>query len=292
MDNVQPVGSELISIGLPVYNGEKYIATAIDTVLDQSYADFELVISDNGSTDNTISILKHYATLDSRIRLLLKSSAEDHYSSGWHAYISGAAENFNRVLHAAKGRYFCWHAHDNFWSPDFLAHSLAMIGDGAGCLGGCAMYDHLSGLRSNLGAMPLISPCQSRLEQIRQVVNGRRHGTPVAIYGLYRREALLAVAPSLLQKEAFDWSDLYLVASIIAKFGFTIFATEQPLIFFGYEGQYIEKPVNGKITVDEVMLSKIRSLKARVYLNELLSHPRSFLLSEWALRRDAGRHAL
>mgnify|MGYP006278703331 CR=1 FL=1 len=276
--------SNLISVGLPVYNGERYIAKAIDSVLGQSHTNFELIISDNGSTDGTLSILKHYADLDPRIRLLLKSSADDRYSSGWRAYISGAAENFIRVLHEAKGRYFCWIAHDNFWSPEFLVQSLAMIGDGAGALGGCAIHDHQTGLSTELSGMPLISPCQSRLEQIRQMVNGRKHGTPVAIYGLYRREALLAVAPSLLAREAFDWSDLYLVASIIAKFGFTIFATKQPLLYFGYEGQYVEKPVNGVSTVDTIMLTKIRSLKARVFLKELISHPRSFLLSERALR--------
>src|ERR1700747_3376143 len=57
-----------LTIGLPVYNGEKYLAESLDALLGQSYADFELIISDNASTDGTADICRQYGKQDSRIR--------------------------------------------------------------------------------------------------------------------------------------------------------------------------------------------------------------------------------
>ena len=57
-----------VSIGLPVFNGEQFLPAAIDSLLDQTYSDFELVISDNGSTDNTETICRDYAAKDPRVR--------------------------------------------------------------------------------------------------------------------------------------------------------------------------------------------------------------------------------
>ena len=57
-----------LSIGLPVYNGEKYLSAAIDSILNQTYTDFELIISDNNSTDKTQAICQSYAQKDNRIK--------------------------------------------------------------------------------------------------------------------------------------------------------------------------------------------------------------------------------
>ena len=58
----------MVSIGIPVYNGEKYLATAIESLLAQSYTDFEIIISDNASTDRTQQIAEEYVVRDLRIR--------------------------------------------------------------------------------------------------------------------------------------------------------------------------------------------------------------------------------
>lgn len=98
----------LVSVGLPVYNGENYISYAIESVLAQTFADFELVISDNCSTDSTEQICRRYASMDSRVRYF--RNAEN----------IGASGNFRRVFELSRGRYFKWTGHDDISAPELL----------------------------------------------------------------------------------------------------------------------------------------------------------------------------
>ncbi|BCA79490.1 glycosyltransferase [Desulfuromonas sp. AOP6] len=104
-----------ISIGMPVFNGEKYIAEAIDSILAQTFADFELIISDNGSKDGTLDICKRYAARDARIRL--EQQKENR----------GAAWNYNRVFALSEGDYFKWCAHDDAIAPSYLQRCLDVL---------------------------------------------------------------------------------------------------------------------------------------------------------------------
>jgi glycosyltransferase involved in cell wall biosynthesis len=97
-----------VSIGMPVYNSEKYIEQAIESILAQTFRDFELIISDNASTDRTPQICEHYATLDPRIRYRRNSSN------------LGPAENHNSTFRQSKGEYFRWAAYDDLWAPGYL----------------------------------------------------------------------------------------------------------------------------------------------------------------------------
>jgi glycosyltransferase involved in cell wall biosynthesis len=99
----------MISIGLPVYNGENYIAEAIESVLSQTCRDFELIISDNASIDKTQEICELYAQQDPRIRYVR------------HPVNVGAAGNFNYTVEVASGMYFVWIAHDDKWCEKYLA---------------------------------------------------------------------------------------------------------------------------------------------------------------------------
>src|SRR5688572_4039391 len=83
-----------VSIGMPIYNGEKYIRRALDSLLDQTLTDFELIISDNASTDETRRICLEYASKDERIRYYRNDVTIE------------AVPNFNRVLNYASGQYF------------------------------------------------------------------------------------------------------------------------------------------------------------------------------------------
>jgi glycosyltransferase involved in cell wall biosynthesis len=97
-----------VSIGLPVYNGENYLAVALESILSQDYEDFELIISDNASQDRTAAICKKFSESDSRVKY---SRLEVN---------QGAAPNYQRVFQLASGKYFKWAAHDDACLPGFL----------------------------------------------------------------------------------------------------------------------------------------------------------------------------
>lgn len=104
-----------VSMGMPVHNGEKYLRAALDSLLAQTFTGFELIISDNASTDGTESICRDYAARDPRIR----------YSRN-HENI-GAAPNMTRVFDLAVGEYFKWAAHDDLHAPTFLERCVEIL---------------------------------------------------------------------------------------------------------------------------------------------------------------------
>lgn len=97
-----------VSIGLPVYNGERCLRIALDSLLAQTSGHFELIISDNASTDQTELICRAYAEKDSRIKYFRQ---DDNL---------GAEANFLFVLERSVGDYFMWAADDDVRSPDFI----------------------------------------------------------------------------------------------------------------------------------------------------------------------------
>lgn len=106
-----------MSIGLPVYNGERFLARALDGFLAQTYADFELIVSDNASTDGTGDIARAYAARDARIR----------YHRNEHNI--GLAGNYNSVFAKARGAYFKWAPADDVCLPDYLTRCVDVLDD-------------------------------------------------------------------------------------------------------------------------------------------------------------------
>src|SRR5882762_10205940 len=106
-----------VSIGLPVYNGERYVRTAIESILNQTLQDWELIICDNASTDGTQAICEDYAARDARLRYLRNPSN------------IGAANNYRRVVELAQGRYFKWIASDDYCAPEFLDRCKRVLDD-------------------------------------------------------------------------------------------------------------------------------------------------------------------
>jgi len=97
-----------LSIGMPIFNGEKYVSQAISSLLSQSFEDFEVIISDNCSTDGTEIICREFSEKDTRIRYVRQSEN------------LGALRNFEFVLGAASADFFMWAACDDVWSPDWI----------------------------------------------------------------------------------------------------------------------------------------------------------------------------
>jgi glycosyltransferase involved in cell wall biosynthesis len=109
-----------VSIGLPVYNGERYVREAIETVLSQTFSDLELVISDNASIDGTREICEAFARNDNRVR---------YYRNLQNL---GAAPNFNRCFALAyPSEYFKWITYDDLITDDFLERCIEALDNDA-----------------------------------------------------------------------------------------------------------------------------------------------------------------
>jgi glycosyltransferase involved in cell wall biosynthesis len=105
----------LVTIGLPVYNSEKYLEQSLRSLLDQTYADFELIISDNASTDRTGEICRTYASEDSRIRYLRNDEN------------IGNPGNFNRIARLTETPYLKWSTADDYWDTSFLEKAIPIM---------------------------------------------------------------------------------------------------------------------------------------------------------------------
>lgn len=106
-----------VTVGMPVHNGGTMLATAIESLLTQTYCDFELIISDNGSSDDTPDVCRAFASQDARVQ--------------YHRYEEnrGAAWNFNNVFHLSRGEYFRWAAADDLCAPSYLARCVEVLDD-------------------------------------------------------------------------------------------------------------------------------------------------------------------
>ncbi|MEQ8479303.1 MAG: glycosyltransferase family 2 protein [Hoeflea sp.] len=104
----------VISIGVPVYNGEQHLGDSLDALINQTFSDFEIIISDNCSTDSTESICREYERRDPRIRYIRQTENK------------GALANFAFVLGEAKARFFMWAAHDDVFEKDWISSLLPL----------------------------------------------------------------------------------------------------------------------------------------------------------------------
>ncbi len=104
-----------VSIGLPVYNGENYLGDAMESILAQTYTDFEVIISDNASEDRTQEICQSFVEKDQRVRYYRNSTNV------------GLFKNFNQVFELSNGKYFQWMAHDDLLAPEFLSKTVPVL---------------------------------------------------------------------------------------------------------------------------------------------------------------------
>jgi glycosyltransferase involved in cell wall biosynthesis len=106
-----------LTIGLPVYNGQNYLAESLESLLRQTYPHFQLIISDNASSDGTEEICRDYAARDSRIRYIRQPVN------------IGAAPNHNYLVQAARGKLFKWAAHDDLFAPKLVERCIEALDD-------------------------------------------------------------------------------------------------------------------------------------------------------------------
>ena len=116
----------MVTFGLPVFNGEQFLEDAIASLRNQTYDDFEIIISDNASTDRTREISQRLASEDDRIRYIRQT------------HNLGAAPNFNSIVAEARGKYFKWMASDDLIDPRFLECCVPLLENDPDCVLACS----------------------------------------------------------------------------------------------------------------------------------------------------------
>jgi glycosyltransferase involved in cell wall biosynthesis len=179
-----------VSIGIPVRDGGRFIADAIEAALAQSVTDLEVVISDNGSSDDTERICRAFAARDARVRY---DRSEGNI---------GAARNFDRVLQLARGRYFAWLPADDLMAPAFVERTVALLERTPGAVGACTLGAFVDGGGRHLHHFAEFLPAggwpaDPRMRVATFLDWAYRDGRTamIAVLGLWHAETLRSVRP-------------------------------------------------------------------------------------------------
>ena len=168
----------LVSIGVPVYNGDKTIERALDALIAQDYSNLEIIISDNASTDATQEICKKYVQKDSRVSY---NRAEKNFSVAW---------NYNKVLELSTGDYFMWAADDDERNPSFVSaciDKLMQCPDAVVCQAYTASY--IEGQEERLCVVHTNS-LEGKTDLIERYRETLAQNPNMSIYGLFRSSTL------------------------------------------------------------------------------------------------------
>jgi glycosyltransferase involved in cell wall biosynthesis len=189
----------LVGLGMPVFNGAAYIADTLESILGQTFADFELVICDNASTDATEAICRAFAAVDPRIR---------YYRNDTNV---GAHPNYNRTFQLARGKYFKWTPHDDVLHPDYLATCVLALEENRDAVACQTQLDFIDASGSKLGLVGtnLVGADSARPARRFHAAALRPHNC-YEVMGLFRRSTLEA---SVLL-ESFHGADRALIADI------------------------------------------------------------------------------
>jgi glycosyltransferase involved in cell wall biosynthesis len=169
----------LVSVGLPVFNGEAFLEDAIRSALAQTLDDLELILCDNASTDRTPEICSDYAARDPRVRYFRNPRN------------LGAAANYNLAFSHARGRYFKWLAHDDRMLPSFLAKAYRILEERADAVLCNTVVSYIDSSGAQIGLYDSkLSGADSFSPSARFAWMVLRSHTCVDFFGLIRREAL------------------------------------------------------------------------------------------------------
>lgn len=115
MTELDHINAPLVTIAIPVFNGENFLREAIESTINQEYRNLEIILSDNASTDSTLKICREYGKKDPRIRII------------HHDENVGASENHNNAFRISKGKYFKWLSHDDVMERTCISRSVEVM---------------------------------------------------------------------------------------------------------------------------------------------------------------------
>jgi len=175
-----------VGVGMPVYNGDNFLREALDSLLAQDFADFELIISDNGSLDATEEISREYQSRDSRVRYIR------------HPENRGAAWNFEFVARETRGELFMWAAHDDLWDPSYIRKCVDFLERHPSAVLCCSENTIIErdgtpspewAEHKNIDTLGM-----TRVQRVHELIRGV---AGFELYGLIRRDALLKISLGL-----------------------------------------------------------------------------------------------
>lgn len=193
---------------MPVYNGATTLAAALDSLLGQGFADFQLLISDNASTDATPDICARFARADERVVYVRQPRN------------IGVGKNFAAVLERADAQYFMWAAHDDLWEPTFVGTLVEWLEREPQSALACCDYDvHFHATGDRIGhppeSMPALEPGLGSVGTVERLLQSPQ---PTLFYGLFRTEVLRTTS-AVGGDAQFDFGDLALLTEIALRGG-------------------------------------------------------------------------
>ena len=180
---VPPSTRPTITIGVPVRNGQDHLRRALDSLLSQTFPDFEILISDNQSEDGTWELCQEYVDLDQRIRAFRQPAN------------LGANSNFNFLFENATGEFFKWAGHDDRWDPAFLSKCLeALAEDPRSVLAYCGESyrddDNRELMECNRPYVITGDQPDERFRQWMSAMESPKEGRSDLVYGVIRADSL------------------------------------------------------------------------------------------------------
>lgn len=207
-----------LCIGMPIYNEEICLRKALDSLLTQTYANFELVISDNASTDSTQEICREYLKKDKRIKYIRQESN------------IGIFANFEFVFNQCKCEYFMWAAADDYWLPEFLEKNIKILESNesvVGSISSVALYSRFENPKPDTINLDPLPTMRGRYDEKVNLCLKFMPGT--AFYAIYRTKVL---------KESYipDRFWAYEAAVILNVIKYGDFIVDDEILMYRYNG--------------------------------------------------------
>lgn len=180
-----------LTIGMPVYNSAKTLPAALDSLLAQTFTDFRIVASDDGSTDETVAVLQRYAARDARIEYVRQAKN------------LGYAGNYQLVADLAETPFFMWAAGDDRWAPTFVAENVAALRADATLAASVSRIQFTRGDEALGLATGTYQITGTAVERLARFLAGCANGDMSRLFAVYRTNMLRAAFP-LPQSYAFD----------------------------------------------------------------------------------------
>jgi len=228
-----------VSICLPVYNGEKYLSKTLDCLLNQSFNNFELIISDDGSSDSTNEICLKYADMDSRIKYFRHSEN-----------FGMPVKNFRFSLSKATAEYCVFVSHDDYWNVNFIKKMVEILDDDKECSLAFSDYKifNLQGKGEILIGVSSSNSNSSYSRYLSRIVDIQ----PALIFGMFRRNMV-----NIQDLEFYDFFEVNF-GLLMALRGKIRIANEY-LMSWGIDGERISYSITGnKISYVPFFISQVR----------------------------------